>query len=156
MESTLRRSSPRLFSYLLAAVAIIFIISPSNALATPGVIYECVNNSSGSLKILTPPYPSPLTSATACHNNETLYTIEGNPGSTPPAELPGATGPTGPTGPSGPTGATGPLGPQGFVGATGPTGPSGPTGATGPTGPTGPKGPTGPTGPSGPTGATGP
>src|SRR6266481_7003965 len=113
-------------SFYLLVVATVAFFEPADAFAvTPtGVIYECVNNSSGSLKILTPPYPSPFTSATACHNNETLYTVEGNPGSTPPAELPGATGPTGPTGPSGPTGATGPMGPQGPIGLTGATGPS--------------------------------
>src|SRR4029077_4774425 len=130
MRLTSRGSYPLLLgllSYYLAVTAVvpIFIASDAFAVTPPpvGVIFECVNNSSGSLKILTPPYPSPFTSATACHNNETLYTVEGNPGSAPPAELPGATGPTGPTGPSGPTGATGPVGPQGPIGLTGATGP---------------------------------
>src|SRR5579863_5163818 len=95
----------------LLMIGAMFIATEARAQST--VIYECVNNSSGTVKILTPPYPNPLTSVTACHNNETLYTIEGAAGPTPPPEPGGATGPTGPTGPSGPTG---PQGPQGFQG----------------------------------------
>src|SRR5258705_12769269 len=114
--------------YLLVAASVAF-IEPADAFAvTPtGLIYECVNNSSGSTKILTPPYPVPFTSATACHNNETLYTIEGNPGSTPPFEAGGPSGPTGPTGPTGQTGPQGPIGPNGALGSTGNTGPIGST-----------------------------
>jgi len=111
---------------------------------TTGLIYACVNNSSGTIKV--------VSATTSCANNEIqlVWNAEG------PA---GATGATGATGPTGPTGAAGATGAQGPTGATGAQGPTGAQGATGPTGPTGPKGdtvtgPQGPTGPIGPSGAT--
>ena len=80
---------------------------------TTGLIYACVNNSSGTIKV--------VSATSTCANNEIMLVWNGE----------GAQGPAGPTGPTGPTGATGPTGP------TGATGPTGPTGATGPTGPAG-------------------
>lgn len=56
------------------------------------IVYACVNNSSGTVKIVAP-------NAT-CQNNETLRTWN-------------TVGPVGPTGPAGYTGATGPQGPPG-------------------------------------------
>src|SRR6266545_5030478 len=62
---------------------------------TTGLIYACVNNSSGTIKI--------VSATTSCANNEILLVWNGE-GSQGPT---GATGPEGPTGPTGPTGATG-------------------------------------------------
>lgn len=129
---------------------------------TSGLIYACVNNSSGTIHV--------VSSTTTCANNEILLvwnaeSVGGAPGATGPT---GATGDTGPTGPTGATGPTGPIGPTGATGATGPTGATGaqgPTGSTGTQGIQGPKGdtgaqgiqgPRGDTGPAGPTGSTGP
>jgi hypothetical protein len=107
---------------------------------TTGMIYACVNNSSGTIKI--------VSATTACATNEIqlVWNVDGIAGATGPA---GATGATGPTGPSGTPGATG------ATGATGPTGPSGTPGATGATGATGPSGPKGDTGAQGATGPAG-
>lgn len=114
---------------------------------TTGLIYACVNNSSGTIKI--------VSATTTCANNEIqlAWNAEGITGAT------GATGATGPMGATGQTGATGPSGATGATGetgATGPTGPIGPTGATGTTGATGARGATGANGAPGATGATGP
>jgi hypothetical protein len=59
---------------------------------TTGLIYACVNNSSGTIKI--------VSATTSCANNEILLVWNGE----------GTQGPAGPTGPTGPTGATGPAG----------------------------------------------
>src|SRR3954454_19007140 len=56
--------------------------------STPSIIYACVNNSSGTIKI--------VASTDTCHNNETPYNWNQQ----------------------GPQGLTGPAGPQGPVGAT--------------------------------------
>jgi hypothetical protein len=82
-------------------------------------IHSCVNNSSGTIKIVSP--------STTCANNEVPldWNAEG------PA---GAQGPQGEKGDKGDTGATGPQGPQGEkgdAGAAGPPGPQGPPGAAG-------------------------
>ena len=105
-----------------------------------GMIYACVNNSSGTIKI--------VSATTTCANNEiqVVWNAEG---------VTGATGPTGPIGPTGATGAVGATGATGAVGATGPEGPIGPTGPQGPIGPTGATGATGAIGPSGAKGDTG-
>ena len=68
------------------------------AATTAGVIYACVNNSSGTIHV--------VSATTACANNEVAlsWNTEGPQGAT------GPTGPTGPTGLTGPTGATGPSG----------------------------------------------
>jgi hypothetical protein len=151
-QSICRHAKP--FRFIFAAIVVAFLIfTAANARAATGVIYECVNMSSGTTHIITPTPSSAPNPATACHNNEVLVTIEGAVGNTPPGE------PTGPTGLTGATGATGATGQTGFTGLTGATGPSGETGATGPsgeTGATGPSGETGATGPTGLTGATGP
>jgi len=110
---------------------------------TTGLIYACVNNSSGTIKIV---------SATAeCSNNEIslVWNATGPQGATGATGPQGAAGPTGATGPQGVTGASGP---QGATGATGPNGSSGAAGATGPQGPGGATGATGPAGPAGPAG----
>jgi hypothetical protein len=115
----------------------------SVGLAATGVIDACVNNSSGTIKI--------VSSTTDCSNNEIRLVwngagVAGQPGPQ------GATGATGAAGLVGPTGATGPTG---STGATGLTGPTGATGAAGPSGASGAVGPTGATGSNGATGATG-
>ncbi len=71
---------------------------------TTGLIYACVNNSSGTIKI--------VSATTSCANNEILLVWNGD----------GSQGPTGPTGPTGPEGPTGPTGATGSTGATGPAG----------------------------------
>jgi hypothetical protein len=65
------------------------------AVAPLGTIYACMNNSSGTVKI--------VTQSTTCKNNETK--LEWNT--------------RGPAGPQGETGATGPMGPQGPVATPG-------------------------------------
>jgi hypothetical protein len=95
------------------------------ALAPPSTIYACVNNSSGTIKI--------VGANDTCKNNETK--LQWN--------TEGPQGPAGPTGPAGPAGPQGPQGPQGETGPQGPAGPQGPQGATGPQGVPGPQGPAG-------------
>src|SRR5687767_15140895 len=113
----------------LHAMAALVVLSGSAYVASahggdPGKIHSCVNNSSGTIKIVGP--------NDTCKNNETAVDWD-------------ADGGTGATGPAGPTGATGPQGPAGPAGATGPQGPAGPTGATGPAGANGATGATGAT-----------
>jgi hypothetical protein len=114
------------------------------AATTAGVIYACVNNNSGTLKI--------VSATDSCSNGWTAlsWSEQGPAGAT------GATGPQGPIGATGATGATGAQGPQGPQGPIGPTGANGATGATGATGAQGPQGATGPTGAQGLQGTTGP
>src|SRR5690348_11954556 len=91
-----------------ATVVALLVFTAANASATTSgptgptgadVIYECVNNSSGTTHILTPAPNTVPDPATACHKNETLYTIEGVPNSTNlPTDETGATGVTGATG----------------------------------------------------------
>jgi hypothetical protein len=101
------------------------------ATAPPSEIYACVNNSSGTIKVI---------SATGtCGSNEIklVWNTQG------PQGVPGPQGPTGAIGAAGPQGETGPQGipgPQGATGMAGAQGPAGPQGATGPTGATGPQG----------------
>ena len=126
--------------------------SLSVGLAATGVIDACVNNSSGTIKI--------VSAATQCLNNEIrlVWNAEGVAGQPGPAGPTGATGATGLTGASGATGATGSqglTGPTGASGATGASGVAGATGATGTAGPSGPQGLAGPTGANGATGASG-
>src|ERR1700694_2035873 len=99
------------FTACFVVIGILGVVLSASQARAEAALYECVNNSSGTVKVITMPGP--------CHNNETLYTL---------------TGPTGPNGPTGPTGPTGPVGPMGPMGLTGATGPSGPTGPAGPTG----------------------
>jgi hypothetical protein len=116
------------------------------ATAPQSEIYACVNNSSGTIKV--------IAATGSCGNNEIklIWNTQG------PQGVPGPQGVTGPTGSTGAIGPTGPQGPQGEVGPQGPSGPSGPQGVPGPqgaTGLTGAQGPAGPQGATGPTGATG-
>jgi hypothetical protein len=101
-------------------------------------LYACVNNSSGTIKM--------VAAGTACDNGATLFVWNAA----------GPIGPQGPQGPAGPAGATGSAGPAGPAGATGSTGPAGPAGATGATGATGPAGAQGAMGQQGPAGPQGP
>ena len=89
------------------------------AATTAGVIYGCVNNASGMVKI--------VGADDACPPNWTAlsWSQQGGGGEV------GATGATGPTGPTGPSGATGPVGPTGATGANGATGATGPGGLSG-------------------------
>ena len=114
------------------------------AAVTTGVIYACVNNSSGTIKI--------IAAGETCANNWTAISWSTEGGAPGPAGATGATGATGLTGATGPAGSSGAQGPAGATGATG----AGTIGATGPGGPTGATGPLGPSGPAGPVGATGP
>src|SRR5205809_1221187 len=124
-------------SRMVIALAVVFVMSTAGLAGaiTTGLIYACVNNSSGTIKI--------VSAASQCLNNEIQLVWNGE-------------GVAGPTGPTGPTGATGATGPTGATGATGPTGPSGANGVAGPTGATGVAGPTGSSGASGATGPQGP
>jgi hypothetical protein len=92
----------KLFCTVFAATIGAFLIFTATAArAEPDqVIYECVNNSSGTTHIITPTPSIPPDPLTACHHNETLYTIEGAAGSSGPS------GPGAPTGVTGITGAT--------------------------------------------------
>jgi hypothetical protein len=93
-------SRPGMVITLVAAIIGSTAIGLAGAAAT-GVIDACVNNSSGTIKIV---------SATAqCANNEIrlVWNADGVAGATGPT---GATGATGATGPTGATGATGPSG----------------------------------------------
>ena len=109
---------------LIAALAFALVAADA-ASSDTGTIYACVQNSTGTVRI--------VTSGEACASNATLLSWSQQ-------------------GPAGPTGPTGPTGPEGATGATGPAGPTGATGPTGPTGATGPEGPSGATGPAGTTG----
>jgi hypothetical protein len=101
----------------VAIVAFALVGVPPNADAQ--VIFACVNDANGTLKIVSP--------GTACPNNSTLVSLN-------------QVGPQGPAGPQGPPGPTGPQGAQGLTGATGAQGLQGPAGPTGPQGPPGPAG----------------
>ena len=121
---------------MVIALAVVFVMSTAGLAGaiTTGLIYACVNNSSGTIKI--------VSAASQCSNNEIqlVWNGEGVAGPTGPTGPTGATGATGATGPTGPSGANGVAGPTGATGVAGPTGPSGASGATGPQGPTGPAG----------------
>ena len=106
-------------------------------------IYACVNNSSGTIKVVS------ATGTCAANEMRLVWNTQGPQG---PA---GAPGPAGPQGPVGPVGPQGPQGPQGVQGLTGPQGEKGDTGAIGATGPQGPRGDTGATGAQGPAGPSG-
>jgi hypothetical protein len=92
---------------LVSGVWISLILSSA---ANAQVIMACVNNSSGTLKI--------VASQGDCKSNERLLQLN----------VAGPQGPAGAQGPQGPTGAQGPQGPAGAQGPAGPTGPQGPAG----------------------------
>ena len=96
-------SKPGMVITLVAALIGTTTIGLASAAAT-GVIDACVNNSSGTIKI--------VSATTQCSNNEIrlVWNAEGSAG------LPGATGATGAVGPTGATGATGPTGSFSFAG----------------------------------------
>ena len=85
-------------------------------------IYACVNNSSGTIKV--------IGATGTCGTNEIrlVWNTQGPQGLQGPQ---GIQGPIGPQGPQGETGATGPQGPQGAKGETGATGATGPQGPAG-------------------------
>lgn len=135
-------SKPGMVITLVAALIGTTTIGLASVAAT-GIIEACVNDSSGTIKI--------VSATTPCSNNEIrlVWNREGLAGAT------GATGPTGATGAQGPAGATGATGATGASGADGASGAAGATGPTGPQGPAGPAGPTGATGAAGASGANG-
>lgn len=104
---------------LLLALGVSWALAQSEGV----VYYACVNNSSGTIKM--------VGDGEACHNNEML--IQWN--------QVGPQGPQGPQGEPGPAGEAGPQGPQGEPGPQGPPGPQGEPGAPGPEGAQGPAGP---------------
>lgn len=91
-------------------MAAIFGVSSAWAEENSVTYYACVNNSSGTIKM--------VDENKACSNNEVKISWNqvGPKGDT------GATGPAGPQGPKGDTGATGPQGPQGPQGVSVPSG----------------------------------
>src|SRR5215469_931292 len=117
----------------LAAAGVLFIGSQARAQA-PAQIFACVNNSSGTIHVITP--------NAGCSNNE-ITLIWNTVGPQGPH---GPIGPVGPVGPQGPIGPIGPVGPQGPQGVAGPAGAAGAPGAPGAQGPQGPQGPPGPPG----------
>jgi Collagen triple helix repeat (20 copies) len=124
-----------MYRNILCATAALFIASQAEAQTTPGQIYACVNNNSGTIHVVAP--------NANCNTGENLYvwnTVgpQGPPGATGPI------GPQGPAGPAGPTGATGAAGANGTNGTNGTNGAAGPAGAQGPQGPAGAQGPQGP------------
>ena len=94
-------------------------------------IYACVNNSSGTIKV--------IGATGTCGTNEIklVWNTQGPQGLQGPQGVPGPAGPQGPQGAAGVTGPHGPKGDPGEPGATGAQGPQGATGATGPQGPAG-------------------
>lgn len=115
-----------------------------------GVIQSCIDNASGSLRVIDA--TDPVQACDAATETPISWNQRGPAG---PTGATGGQGPAGPAGATGPTGAQGPAGPKGDAGPAGPVGPAGATGAQGPAGPAGPTGATGPQGPAGPIGATG-
>jgi hypothetical protein len=101
---------------------------------TETVYHACVNNSSGTIKMIAPDEE--------CKNNETriMWNALG------PAGPPGPQGSAGADGADGEPGPPGPAGADGAEGAVGPQGPQGPAGADGAIGPQGPQGEQGPPG----------
>jgi len=89
---------------LVAALVGVCTVGIASAVTT-GLIYACVNNSSGTIKI--------VSATSECSNNEIQLVWNAD----------GVAGPPGPQGPNGPTGPTGATGPQGVAGPVGPTGP---------------------------------
>jgi hypothetical protein len=134
---------------VLSAAIVLSAFGPNDAAQAQQVqqLYACVNNSSGTIKMVAP--------GTVCENGATLFVwnVAGPQGMIGPQ---GPQGPAGPMGAAGPAGATGGTGPAGPAGATGMTGPAGPAGPQGPAGLSGPQGPIGLTGLTGPAGAQGP
>src|SRR2546423_6224066 len=84
------RSRPAMVITLAAAIVGTSAVGLAGAITT-GLIYACVNNSSGTIHIVTP--------TTICATNEVALSWK-TEGAT------GATGPAGPTGATGPSGAT--------------------------------------------------
>jgi hypothetical protein len=121
--------------------------SPNQADAQADIIYACVNDAFGTIKI--------VSAVETCGSKWSLLSWNA-------VGVEGTQGPQGDTGPQGPQGELGPQGPQGEVGPQGPMGLPGGMGfpglpgAMGPPGPQGNVGPQGAQGLTGPQGATGP
>ena len=110
------------------AALIIGLLGGSITSASGDLVFACVNNSSGTIKIIT---ADDADAAEAqCPSNS--YFLQWN--------KEGPQGPQGPQGDVGPQGPQGDQGIQGETGATGATGPQGIQGETGATGATGPQG----------------
>jgi len=97
----MKRVITMLGAVLFGAVAV---ASPNQADAQDAVIYACVNNGSGTIRI--------VSAVTPCAGNDIPLTWN-------------AVGAEGPEGPQGPQGEPGPQGPQGPKGEPGPQGPPG-------------------------------
>ena len=136
--------SARLVFIVLVAVTLVG-VGAVTAQGPQVVIYHaCVNNSSGTIKIVAEPG--------LCKVHET-YIWWNQVG---PQGEQGPMGPQGEQGPMGPQGEQGPMGPQGEQGQVGPQGERGPMGPQGEQGPMGPQGEQGPMGPQGEQGPMGP
>jgi Collagen triple helix repeat (20 copies) len=135
-------SSVRIAVFIAGVVSLTLIgTGPAAFAQTSTPIYSCVNNSNGTIRIV-----SATTVCTEGKERSVVWDLAGPTGPQGPIGLTGATGPQGPAGSTGATGATGPAGaagPPGATGSAGATGAQGPIGATGPAGPQGPEGPIG-------------
>jgi hypothetical protein len=119
------REGEIMYRVLMCAAAALFIGNQAEAQA-PQQIFACVNNSSGTIHV--------ISSTASCATNETRLVWNN----------------IGPQGPPGPQGPIGPMGPQGLQGVAGPAGPAGANGTNGINGAPGPQGPPGPAGSGGP------
>ena len=141
--TVLKRALPSSKPGVVVAGAVALIVTAAAGFAaagTGGLIYACVNNSSGTLKI--------VSASDNCQGNWTALSWN-------QSGVAGATGAQGPKGDTGLTGAQGLKGDTGLTGAQGLKGDTGLTGATGSQGIQGPAGATGSQGIQGPAGATG-
>jgi hypothetical protein len=116
------------------------------------VYYACVNNSSGTIKMVSATASCSANEQRVEWNQRGPQGLPGEPGAPGPQGLQGIPGPQGPQGERGVDGAQGPQGVPGADGAQGPAGPRGEVGPPGPAGPRGDEGPQGPQGPAGPAG----
>jgi len=92
-------SRPALVAILVTAIAGTATIGVAGA-ATTGLISACVNQSSGTVRIIGPGVKPQPGDASSCSKNETLLSWNAQ----------GIQGPAGPTGPQGPQGPAGPAG----------------------------------------------
>jgi hypothetical protein len=161
-----------LFEHTIVKVLIIGVLVMASIFGIQRVVaentittyYACVNNSSGTIKM--------IDASKTCDKSEVKIEWnqvgpkgdkgdKGDTGDTGQQGLQGVQGPIGDTGTQGPQGVQGPIGdtgaqgPQGVQGPIGNTGPQGPQGVQGPIGDTGPQGPKGDTGTTGPKGDPG-
>ena len=132
MAGLMRTRGNRLLTVvLLAVIAVLGTLTVTQIFAhggNPNLIHTCVNNSSGTIKI--------VGATETCKKNWTA--LDWN-----------VVGPSGPLGPQGDQGDPGPPGPPGDPGDPGPQGDQGDPGPAGPQGDPGDTGADGPAGPSG-------